>query len=102
VSPIPGLPERRVRMFRKSERNQRQGFFERWTEDGTFSTLTTFSSSGVFGQHLIQSSACLEHPLLDRVNESARADACGNGVVSLVAEWIGLRIAENMRLHGEI
>jgi hypothetical protein len=40
--------------------------------------------------------------LLDRNNESTRADACGNGVASLVAEWIGLRIVENMRLHGEI
>ena len=94
----PGHP----RLFRKSERNQRQGFFERWTEDGTFSTLTSFSSAGVFGQHLLTSAACIEHPLLDRVNESIRAEACGNGVVSLVAEWIGLRVAENMRLHGEI
>lgn len=89
-------------MFRKNERDQRNGFFERWTEDGKFSTLTAFSSSGVFGQHLVQSRACIEHPMLDRQNETVRADACGNGVVSLVAEWIGLRVVENMRLHGEI
>jgi hypothetical protein len=89
-------------MFRKNERNQKYGFFEAWTEDGRFSTLTAFSSSGVFGQHLLTSGASIEHPLLDRSNETTRADACGNGVVSQVAEWIGLRIAENMRLHGEI
>jgi len=89
-------------MFRKNERNQKSGFFERWTEDGKFSTLTAFSSSGVFGSHLLTSGACIEHPLLDRANESTRADACGNGVVSQVAEWIGLRIVENMRLHNEI
>jgi DNA-cytosine methyltransferase len=91
-----------IRLYRKSERSQRDGFFERWAEDGSFSTLTAFSSSGVFGQHLLRSGACVEHPLLDRNNESTRADACGNGVVSQVAEWIGLRIVENMRLHGEI
>ena len=91
-----------IRLYRKSERNQRDGFFERWAEDGRFSTLTAFSSSGVFGQHLLRSGACIEHPLLDRNNESTRADACGNGVASLVAEWIGLRIVENMRLHVEI
>lgn len=92
----------RIRLFRKNERNQKSGFFEKWTEDGKFSTLTAFSSSGVFGSHLITSEACIEHPLLDRSNETTRADACGNGVVSQVAEYIGLRIVENMRLHDEI
>jgi len=102
VKALPNSYTGHLRMYRKTERNQRSGFFERWTEDGTFSTLTSFSSSGVFGQHLLQSAACIEHPLLDRVNEASRAEACGNGVVSLVAEWIGLRVVENMRLHGEL
>ena len=99
---LPNSNGPELRMFRKIERSQNNGFFERWTEDGAYSTLTAFSSSGVFGQHLIQGGACMEHPLLDRTNETVRADACGNGVASLVAEWIGLRIVENMRLHGEI
>lgn len=99
---VPNSESGQLRMFRKNERNQRAGFFEAWTEDGRFSTLTAFASSGVFGQHLLTSGACIEHPLLDRSNETTRADACGNGVVSQVAEWIGLRIVENMRLHGEI
>ncbi len=102
VAQVPNSSPDTIRMFRKTERNQRAGFWERWTEDGAFSTLTAFSSSGVFGQHLLTSGACIEHPLLDRSNETTRADACGNGVVSQVAEWIGLRIVENMRLHGEI
>ena len=98
----PNSEDGPIRMFRKNERNQKSGFFEAWTEDGRFSTLTAFASSGVFGQHLLTGGASIEHPLLDRANESTRADACGNGVVSQVAEWIGLRIVENMRLHGEI
>jgi len=99
---LPNSNGPELRLFRKIERSQNNGFFERWTEDGSYSTLTAFSSSGVFGQHLVQSGACMEHPLLDRTNETVRADACGNGVASLVAEWIGLRIVENMRLHREI
>lgn len=81
-------------VFRKSSRAQTSEDSETWVQDGIANTLNSFDVGDVRTTHAIVGGALVEDELLPPGLDSHRYRCCGNGVVSNVAEWIGIRIKQ--------
>ena len=95
--------------YRKSARVSDPGSPETWVSDGLANTLNSFDVGNVRTTHAVVSTASqvaaagvVDEPRLDDDVllplglDSHRYRCCGNGVVSNVSEWIGVRLAEAM------
>lgn len=81
--------------YRKSSRVSTPGSPETWVDDGVENTLNTFDTTDVRTTHAVVGSFIQENDILNPEGmDSNRYKVCGNGVVSNVAEWIGVRLAE--------
>jgi len=104
-------------VYRKARRAQTNADYETWVKDGRSNTLNQFDASATRTTHAVVTSTVrrltpLECERLmgfpdgwtdipwnkkDHAPDSRRYAACGNGVVSPVAYWIGARLAEVLK-----
>ena len=81
--------------YRKSSRVSTPGSPETWVDDGVANTLNTFDTTDIRTTHAVVGSFSQANDELNPEGmDSNRYKVCGNGVVSNVAEWIGVRLAE--------
>jgi len=82
-------------VYRKSSRVSTPGSPETWVDDGVANTLNTFDTTDIRTTHAVVGSFSQANDELNPEGmDSNRYKVCGNGVVSNVAEWIGVRLAE--------
>lgn len=91
-------------VFVKSARVSGPDTPESWKEGGPMNTLNSFDVGDVRTTAAVVGSMGeefhLEYELLPLGLDSHRYRTCGNGVVSHVAEWIGVRLARAMQDAG--
>jgi hypothetical protein len=78
--------------FRKATKAHSSDDWERWERDDMIDTLAAYGHST--SSNAVVGSGVSEDALLPLGLDSHRYRCCGNGVVSDVAEFIGLRLAE--------
>jgi DNA-cytosine methyltransferase len=88
--------------FVKKGRANSIGSVETWGTDIPMATLNEFDGSDVRATAAIVGSDIEEDPLLPIGVDSLRYRACGNGVVSQVAQWIGVRMANAVAENSEV
>jgi hypothetical protein len=79
--------------FVKSARVSGPDTPESWIEGETMNTLNAFDVGDTRTTAAIIGGQPQDDPLLPLGLDSHRYRCCGNGVVSSVAEWVGLRLA---------
>lgn len=80
--------------YRKSARvNADPDSNETWVNDGLANTLNNFDVGDVRTTHAVVGGRSGDSDLLPLGLDSHRYRCCGNGVVSNVSEWIGVRLA---------
>jgi site-specific DNA-cytosine methylase len=84
--------EHLVVAYHKATKAHEPDGLERWERADVSDTLDANAMGAVAGSAIL-GSVPLDDPLLPLGLDSHRYRCCGNGVVSDVAEWIGLRLA---------
>jgi len=84
-------------IYTKRARVSGPGTPETWEEGGPMSTLNSFDVGDIRTTAAVLDTTPADAPLLPLGLDSHRYRCCGNGVVSNVSEWIGVRLAESVR-----
>jgi site-specific DNA-cytosine methylase len=86
-----------VAHYRKSTRAASVDHDETWVPDDLANTLNGFDIGDARTVELVTGGGGVSDDGLPLGLDSHRYRCCGNGVVSSVAEWIGLRLADYFR-----
>lgn len=82
--------------FVEKSRTNKEGFPETWDTGIPMNNLNAFDGTDIRATAAIVGSDIEDDPLLPVGIDSVRYRACGNGVVSQVAYWVGKRIADTV------